>query len=269
MDNDELTWSEFADEKNTLALHLEPDKIAECIVAMYAAKEFFNDFSELKEEKTLSLKQCYIEKALYINSLLLHVVIEGDKARKNLEDVVPFDPKDYTDGGDLSIYSPGPPDKFIATLKRILNKDYRPSEDVFSLMEDLHCISFAYLCGGGEVFIPPSANYRLDLAAFRLICGAGSILPEWKNYPNKLRHRLKTKAGKKNQASKTIDKILKAYKSLGVQWLDNSEKKPFSLNGKKITINKLSGEIFLQLKGEFTQRHINNYLKELREKGEI
>ncbi|EKD65383.1 MAG: hypothetical protein ACD_50C00104G0003 [uncultured bacterium] len=118
---------------------------------------------------------------------------------------------------------------------------------------------------------------RLDLATLTVLEHIGNLHVSYATSPlihKKLRHINGLLEGNKKQKLNTVKTILKAYKDIGAQWCDDEPQKlPILIllkdEARRISIDNLAGKIFIHLQGVTTQRHINNYLKELREKGEI
>lgn len=164
------------------------------------------------------------------------------------------------------------PVKTMEVLKTLLADDYEVPNWNSSDLADLHfhAIRSFYRCGA-KTGVPMNVLMKLDISASKLlvvegkICGAlaGGIM-------GKFHQKQSVIDGKRQQKDGTVDKILNAYKEIGAQWNDDApEERPIMLKGIRVTKNKLAEKIFLQLRGAVTQRHINNYLKELHEKGEI
>lgn len=239
------------------------------IEAVYRSKETSAELEEIgsglsrfyeQEERDAELMSNCKTKVEIVKDVLRTLVDEIEKNRSKIDhpvdeqgrpDVVPFS-QEYCQ----------------AVVDEISADDYEPPDDLIILTE--HAVIMNWLYEGGSSR-PMSLNIvsKLDIAAFKILPLLGQMCGDVSRFCLKLRHTEGVLKGKQQQKKQTIDMILKAYMSLGANWLDDESKKPILLKNNRISINKLAGEIFMRLNGNSTQRHIANCIKELRKKGEI
>lgn len=246
------------------------DIVPENITAVYAVKEFLANFHCEPLAVQCEEKEMFLKKGVFIFHVLTKLISSHHSSieeTKEFADVIPSER--WQDFKELELFSPGSTDKLIEVLEKIIAKDGFSPEGYFDLLDALRCVSFIYFCAG-VVGINVSRNilYKIDMSAFSLIFQAGYFCHTWDIATPKIRQRLLTKVSKENHAAETKAKIRAAYEALGVKGYIQDTKR-FLVGDKTVTLHKLAGEVFVKLNGEFTQRHIMNCLKALREKGEI
>jgi hypothetical protein len=170
-----------------------------------------------------------------------------------------------------ALYRFASPEEFIATLGQILVDDYLPrSKDWQLAIDHVRCVQFIYNCGAHVNCIPTKLGDQLDIASFKLLLATGMMLINLRDFPKQYNHKRGLAKGNRNQKNKTINVILEGYKAVGAQRCkDEPLKKPFLLEGERISRNKLAGRVYQEINGLVTKENIQNYIKELHEKGKI
>ncbi len=232
--------------------------------------------TDIVEEDYYELKVCDINlrpiceaKAVTIQSWLDDISSEA----KDAESQIDFKAKSLGLDGE-----PPNPDVFLSSeenfsvVDQLLADDYLPPNEASDILLHLNCLRDLYRSAAINSPMPMQVMLKLDVSAFKLLPLAGHIFAD---IPERGRSAM-VSMGKKRQKGLRMDEILKAYKKIGAQWRDDEPQKlPILIllkdekEARRISIHELAGEIFKDPQVDVTQRHINNYLKELHEKGEI
>lgn len=161
-------------------------------------------------------------------------------------------------------------------LEELLREDLLipPLQDILKIRRILIAIHFVF------TYLRPS-NYtiqafmKLDLIALIVMESWGRLNGGFPFAEKKLSHIKKVVSANKKQADKTMDKILDAYHSLRPIWPNSNDKKPITLQGKQISINKLGDKITDKMKEIYasdnvpSQRWVIECLKKARKSGRI
>lgn len=160
---------------------------------------------------------------------------------------------------------------FALTMDELLAEDYKVPDSLVDIYRQIAVIALNYgWLSSVPSMVPAKVIYKIEVEAFKLLIAIGQIQGSIPEGFKKGWHKKSVIEGKQLQKKQTVDKIFKAYEDVGAVWCNSQpEKRPILLKGGRIARSKLSERLFIHLNGEFTQRHIDNCLKELHEKGEI
>jgi hypothetical protein len=245
----------------------EPEDPLRSVVEMlnrYGVSAYFKKLNDgLEEQPFPDMESLCFKKAMIIyDKCPKSIEFPGEDNAVNLLHI-----SRIVDGGkDLNVTEIYP-----FTMGELLVENYKEPDELNDIVRHIGMIAISYL--GFAIFprlIPVQVIHKIDIVAFGLMNTLGQIGVALSRGIEKHRHRKSVVKGKLRQKGQTIDRILKAYKEIGAQWCnDEPRKRPILLKHERIAISKLAGKVFMHFDGGITQRHINNYLKELHEKGEI
>ncbi len=166
-------------------------------------------------------------------------------------------------------------DAVFDKLREILNEDYDPiTKDVFDLRFDLAALWIFY-----KFIAPPelalNVILRLDIATLKLVRVVGYAFGTIHFDKKRILRLRKVKKGKMRQGGKTKEKILTTYQELSPVWRDSGERKPITLNGVDISVNRLGDEVRDKMKEKYanddvpTTKWVIICLKNLKKDGRI
>jgi len=163
----------------------------------------------------------------------------------------------------------------IPILDKFLADDYSPPKVSTELQVHLWELFgfYSYFADARFEFdrIPSKAIFLIDLSCMKLLFHLGRVCSYIPQLIKKTSQKKGTRIGKRTQNDKTKDSILQTYKKVGAIWCnDDDDRKPILLGEKRVTIARLSGEIFRCQGGVYpTQRWIQEMLKEMKKEGRL